>query len=76
MIRWNNVVLAGLLVAGVIVAIKGAPQIGAFLATADQIGVGNPNDQVKGLLAVGLLGVIVVCVARILIQGTDQGDRK
>ena len=76
MIRWTNVFLAGLLVVGVIVAIQGAPQIGAFLATIDQIGVGNPDDQVKGLLAVGLLGVIVVCVARILVQKNDRGDQK
>ena len=76
MIRWDRVFLAGLLVVGVIVAVKRAPEIRAFLATTHQIGVGNPNDQIKGLLAVGLLGVIVVCVARILTRSTDQRDQE
>lgn len=49
------------------------PEIRLFLASMGHIGPGNsPEEQVKGLIAVGLLGATIVSVVRILTHERDR----
>ena len=71
-ILWSNVVVFLLAIVAVVVVVKMLPQIAAFLATMREIGPGNdPADQTLGLIAVGLTGVTIVAIVKILTNRRD-----
>lgn len=66
-IKWRNVFALALLVTAIVVAIKSARQIAAALSALGEIGPGHsPEDKMVGLIVLGLLGAIIVALARIL----------
>lgn len=67
-IKWANIVALALALAALIVIFKMPREIGAFLGTMRYIGSGNPNDEMMGLLAFGLVLVLIVAVVRIAID--------
>lgn len=42
--------------------------IAAFLRTVDSIGSGTPEQQTRGLVAVGLIGVLIVAIVRMVTR--------
>ena len=67
-VQWRNILVVILLITACVTVTKNGGSIAAFLSTIDQVGSGTPDEQVRGLLAVGLLGVIVVSIVRILVR--------
>lgn len=66
-IKWSNIaVLAFALIALCVICTHGN-EIRAFLANMTRIGPGHSNDEVTaGLIAFGLVGVIIVAIVRLL----------
>lgn len=71
-IKWANIVALILALTALIVIFKTPHEIGAFLGTMRYIGSGNPDDEMLGLLAFGLVLVLVVAVAKIAIDGNRK----
>ena len=70
-IRWNNIIALILLVIAALLAIKLLPAIAAFLASMKDIGPGHTRDEKTfGLIALGLVGMLLVAVVRILSRGS------
>ncbi|OQY98220.1 MAG: hypothetical protein B6D36_17880 [Planctomycetes bacterium UTPLA1] len=61
-----GVVALGFFLVAIIMVITFLPEIRAFFSTMDDIGSRDPRAQLRGLIAVGLIGVTVVAVVRIL----------
>ncbi len=66
--RMPGLVALVFLAAGIAIVVMYYPYMAAFLSTMTQVGSGTPDEQVRGLLAVGFLGVIVVAIVRILTR--------
>ena len=65
----NNIVAAVLALIGIIFFLRHKHEAVAFLSKAEQIGPGNsPQDITAGLLAIGLCGVILVVIVRLLVS--------
>ena len=64
-IRWNNVVAAALLLIAVLVFVNHPGAIGSFLTGMTSIGR-SPDDTIRGLLAAGFCGVVLVAVVKLL----------
>jgi hypothetical protein len=72
-IRWDNLIAAMLALAGVVVLIRYRAPIAAFLAGVERVGPGfSPDDQAMGLIAFGIVGVLLVAIVKILVQGRDR----
>ena len=68
-IKWSNVVAFALLFLGFIIFIKMGPQIGEFFSNLWRIGPGHsPEDQTMGLVAAGLICVVIVAVVKIVLN--------
>lgn len=66
-IKWNNLIALALLVFAFVVGLRYLPQIGEFLATLSQVGPGgDPDQRTFGLMAFGLVLVLIVAVVKIL----------
>ena len=65
----NNIVVAVLALIGIIVFLRHQREAFAFLSKAQQIGPGNsPQDMTAGLIAIGVCGVILVAIVRLLVS--------
>ena len=75
-IRWANLVAAALVVCALYIVSKMHPQMRAFLSTMSAIGSGHElEEQVLGLIAVGLLSATLLAALRIVLQ-RDRDDRR
>ncbi len=73
-IRWSNVVALGLVLVALWIALLMSTEIAAFLSTLGDIGPGHtPDQQLKGLMAFGLLAVTLVALIRLLLHN-DRRD--
>lgn len=73
-IHWNRIFAVLLLVAGCITALCTWRSIGAALRTLWSIGARHaPDEQVHGIIVLGLLGAVLVGIVRIL--ATDNNRR-
>ena len=74
-ILWHNIVALMLVIIAVILLITHWHEIGVFVAGMGQIGPGSTTEQkTYGLIALGLVGVIIVALAKIL-SSHNRGDR-
>lgn len=71
-IKWANVVAFALAIFALVLIIKMPGEMGAFLATMQFIGSGNPEEEVIGLLAFGLVMLLIVAVVKIIIDGNHK----
>lgn len=66
-ILWHNIIAMALLVIAAVLLIKCWPDIGAFLMSMKHIGPGHATeDKTLGLVAFGLVGILLVAIVRIL----------
>jgi Na+/glutamate symporter len=66
-IKWSNIVAFALAVFALIVFSKTWPLIAAFFAAMKAIGPGHdPDQQVQGLVAFGLIALTLVGIVKIL----------
>ena len=66
-IKWRNVVVISLVVFALLVARWFSPIIGQFLETISQVGPrGDPAQRTFGLMAFGLILVLIVAIVKIL----------
>ena len=73
-ILWHNVVALFLTIFALTLLVRNGTEIRTFLATMKQVGPGyNPNEQVMGLLAFGLVLVAIVAVVKIVIEKSRKG---
>ena len=72
-IRWSNVVAFALALVAFALLIRYRQVLGAFLSNIERIGPGHaPADQAFGLLALGMIGLCLVTIVRLVIRN----DRK
>ena len=65
-IKWTNIICLGLTIFAVILLVRMHEQVGSFLGMIRKIGAGNdPEDQVMGLIAFGLVGVVLLGIIKI-----------
>ena len=68
-LKLDNIIVAALGFAALIVLLRSLPEIAAFLSTLDAIGSNTtPEDKLKGFIAAGFLGVCLVAIVRILVS--------
>ena len=68
-IRWSNLIILALLVLAVVVAIKGREAILDLLSTIESVGPGgDPHERTLGIIALGIIAIAAVGIARILQQ--------
>ena len=68
-IKWSNVIALALMVFALVVGLRHLPEIADFLSTVSHIGPhGDPQQRIFGLMAFGLIMVIIVAVVRILVD--------
>ena len=66
-IRWNNIIAFILLLIALVLLAKCLPEITAFVTSMKHIGPGHSkDDQVFGLIAFSLCGILLVAIVRIL----------
>ena len=67
-IKWANVVALALAIFALVLILKMPGEMGAFMATMRYIGSGNRDEEMMGLLAFGLVMVLIVAVVKIIIE--------
>ncbi len=72
-IRWNNVAVFLFTSVGLVLAIRHRYALEHALNSILRLGPGHPpEDHAAGVIALGLVGVCVVAVVRLLTQWRDQ----
>jgi len=71
-IKWTNIIALALLLMALVVIFKAPSEIGAFLGTVRYIGSGQPHNEMMGLLVFGLVLVLIVAVAKIVIDSNRK----
>jgi len=70
-IRWNNIIALILLVIALVLAVNFLPSLIAFLGSMKDIGPGHTTDEkTVGLIAFGLVGILLVAVVKVLTHGS------
>ena len=70
-IRWNNIIALILLVIALVLAVNFLPALIAFLGSMKDIGPGHTTDEkTVGLIAFGLVGILLVAVVKVLTHGS------
>ena len=68
-IKWTNLFVFSLVVLFFVLLVKAGPEVGEFLGAMGRIGPGNTTEeQVTGLVALGMVGVVLVALTRILTR--------
>ena len=71
-IRWHNITALLLLIFAFVILMRGWDEIGQFLSGMGDLGPQHTQEeQVMGLVAFGLVGVLIVAVVKILTQGKE-----
>ena len=66
-IKWRNIIVISMVVFAFLVARWFSPFIGQFLETISQVGPrGDPSQRTFGLMAFGLILVLIVAIVKIL----------
>lgn len=69
-IKWSNVIAFAMVVFALVVFLKTYPQMAAFFAAMNDIGPGHdPDEQVRGLVAFGLIALTIVGIVKIVVNG-------
>lgn len=71
-IQWHNILAAVLLITACVTVTKTGDAISAFLSTIGQIGHGTPDEQVKGMVAFGVIAVCVIVGLRLVLQSKND----
>ena len=72
-IRWSNLAAFALAIVAFALLVRYRRVLGAFLSSIERIGPGHaPQDQAFGLLALGMIGLCLVAIVRLL----TRNDRK
>ncbi len=75
-VRWSNVVAMGLLIAAIVIFVRNPDAIGGFLRSMQSVGrTGDPEESIRGLLAAGFVGVLIVAVVRIVTHNNGSKDQ-
>ncbi len=72
-VKWANVVAVGFLVAALVILVRTPHEMGAFLSAMKDIHGGTPEEKTIGLLALSIVGLLIVAVIKIIIEG-DRRD--
>lgn len=73
-IKWGNLIAFAMLLAAIVIAVSMGDRIVAFLHSMTDIGPGHTDEEkTMGLIAFGLVGVLIVAVVRILVSGRGNG---
>ncbi len=68
-VKWANVAAFGLGIFGLWLALKMHREMAVFLSSMSAIGPGHdPDDQVRGLIAVGVILVSLLGLIKIVLQ--------
>lgn len=71
-VKWRNVIALALALFAIAVIVKAPGEMGAFLASMQNVGPDHtPQEQTMGLLAYGLVLIAIVAVVKIVIQNND-----
>ena len=71
-IRWNNIIALLLLIFAFVILMRGWDEIGQFFSGMGDLGPRHSQEeQIMGLIAFGLVGVLIVAVVKILTQGKE-----
>ncbi len=71
-IRWENVFCFALLIVGLVICVKGCGSMRSAASDMERIGPGHSIDEkTTGLLCIGLLGVTLVAIVKILTKTRD-----
>lgn len=72
-VNWNNLIVATLGLAALIVLLRYREQVVAFVSTAKRIGPGNsPEDTTLGLIVLGFGAAVLVAIVRILTNNKNN----
>ncbi len=72
-VKWHNVFALFLVVTGLIVLVNAPDAIGAFLGSMHRAGPGHsPDEQFMGLLAFGLILLLITAVTKIIIEANRK----
>ena len=72
-INGNNLIALILAIFGLVLLTKNLEPIRAFLGSMNDIGPGHTADEkTAGLIALGLVGICIVAVVKILTQNRDR----
>lgn len=72
-IKWSNVVVVAILAFAVAVIVAAPEQMRAFLGSMEGIAPGHsPEEQVKGLIAFGVVIASILAVAIIVSRGRNR----
>jgi uncharacterized membrane protein YidH (DUF202 family) len=75
-IKWRNLIALALTLIALAVIVKAPGEMGAFLASMQNVGPDHtPQEQTMGLLAYGLVLLAVVAVVKIVTQNNDKDKR-
>ncbi len=76
---WPKLIALLLFLIAVVFTFTHLDSIRAFFATIGNIGNGEGNSDIKGLLALGFLGAVLVAIVRICVRSEaprDNHDRR
>lgn len=72
-VKWSNVAVLALVVAAFMVFAHAPDAIGMFLGSMRRAGPGHaPDDQFIGLLAFGLIALVITAVTKIVIEANRK----
>ena len=75
-IRWNNLIALAMVIAAIVLVVKNPVEIGSFLGSMKAIGPGHTmEEKAMGLVAFGLIGVLIVAVVRIVVRNNERGQK-
>ena len=73
MIKWNNLAALGFGILAVILLLQHRPAMGLALASMKAIGPGgSTEDRTLGLITLGLVGVCLVALVRLLTSNNRK----
>lgn len=71
-IRWTNLIALALVIVAIVLVSRSGRELSAVIDTMDHIGPSySHQEQTRGLLVLGLIGVIIVAVVRIVVSGQN-----
>ena len=72
-IRWNNIAFGVLGIVGLVLGLRAAPAIQAYLANIENIGPGHSSDeQTQGVIALGFLCAAFIAGFRLLYRNNHN----
>ena len=66
-IRWRNIFALFLVIVLLAICWKAAPEIRMLLGSLRDVGPGSPRGRETGLMAFGLICILIVAIVKILV---------